>query len=352
MKILTLNTRKVEILVYALIWMLVFSVLLFSERDFNNLNRHRLLNEWIHLLGCLVVFIVNVYYLVPQLLFKKKYLAYFSAILTAILLVTGIGILMNVNGPHNEIIRQGFDHGPSINAHKPLFAVVVDNVILILLIVGAGTASKLVTKWLSEEKLRKDIEKEQLITSLALLRHQVSPHFFMNTLNNIHALIDINTEDAKDSIIRMSTLMRYLLYDSAQANIKLRKEIEFINSFVALMKLRFSDKVDITVVVPEQIPEVQIPPMLFISFLENAFKHGISYQAKSFVYFEIGLIGKTLRCVIRNSKHQQEASPYGEYSGIGLENIKKSLALLYEENYQLTITDGAHDFEVDLSIPI
>ena len=184
------------------------------------------------------------------------------------------------------------------------------------------------------------------------MKTQVSPHFFMNTLNNIHALIDINADQAKDAIVRLSTLMRYLLYDSARGTIALKKEIEFINSYVSLMRLRYSDKVDITVIVPEQTPDIQIPPMLFISFIENAFKHGISYQSKSFVHFEIKVHEKSLSCAIMNSKHAANTPQDGEYSGIGLENIKKSLKLLFDDNFTLNIADTQHSFEVDLTIPL
>src|SRR5665648_748151 len=99
---------------------------------------------------------------------------------------------------------------------KSIFMIFTDELIISLLVIGAGTAFKMVAQWLNEESRRKDLEKEQLKTELAFLRHQVSPHFFMNTLNNIHALIDINAEDAKNTIIELSTMMRYLLYDTAQ----------------------------------------------------------------------------------------------------------------------------------------
>jgi LytS/YehU family sensor histidine kinase len=236
--------------------------------------------------------------------------------------------------------------------HKPFLLEFIDNFLIGVLIVGVGTASKLVSKWLEEEKHRTDIEKEQLKTNLALLRHQVSPHFFMNTLNNIHALIDIDTEDAKDAIIRLSTLMRYLLYDSARQLIHLKKEIEFIKSFIILMQIRYSDKVLITLVVPEQIPEIQIPPMLFISILENAFKHGVSYQSPSFIYFEIRVLENSLICNVKNSKHKTITQHYDEYSGIGLQNIRKSLDLLYNNQYQLDVLDKENDFEVNLTIPL
>jgi LytS/YehU family sensor histidine kinase len=235
---------------------------------------------------------------------------------------------------------------------KSIFMVFTDNLIIAFLVVAAGTTIKLLSQWLNEEGRRKDVEKEQLKTELALLRHQVSPHFFMNTLNNIHALIDINTENAKDAVIRLSTLMRYLLYDTAQGQTSLKKEMEFIESYIALMQLRFSKKVKITLDIPQNLPEIQIPPMLFISFVENAFKHGVSYQTDSFVLFRLDITDNQLNCVIRNSKHKNKEKFDKSYSGIGLTNIKKSLELLFNKNYSLDISDTDKEFEVKLTIPV
>ncbi|MBL0175892.1 MAG: histidine kinase [Ignavibacteria bacterium] len=206
---------------------------------------------------------MNVYFLVPKYLFTKRYARY---------------VLLAAERRCSPSLRQhACTHHAAADAGlpggfcppcrrtspapppKPLPVRVADDLLLALLIVGAGTASRLAAQWLAEESLRKDLEKEQLKTSLALLRHQVSPHFLMNTLNNIHALIDINPEHAKDAIVRLSTLMRYLLYDSARSAIPLRKEIEFLRSFITLMQLRFADTVDITVDVPRTIPDIEIP---------------------------------------------------------------------------------------------
>jgi LytS/YehU family sensor histidine kinase len=235
---------------------------------------------------------------------------------------------------------------------QSLLGGILNNLITALLIIGSSTAIELEFKWRSEQKLRKDAEKEQLKTNLALLRHQVSPHFFMNTLNNIHTLVEMDSEKAQDAIERLSTLMRYLLYDSAQNTIELKKEIEFIHSFISLMQLRHSDELEIKILIPDLVPDIKIPPMLFISLLENAFKHGVSYPVKSYVYLEMQIHKNTLSCNIKNSKHKTATNQYDEYSGIGLENIKKSLKLLYEQDFSLNISDKEHEFEVNLIIPV
>jgi LytS/YehU family sensor histidine kinase len=285
---------------------------------------------------------------------KKKYLWYILSVTGLVLFMIALPLLLRPDiqpyaGSPDAALRT-----PGMNKpmQKPPLMIFADNFIICILLLGAGTALSMMKKWLSEEKLRKDVEKEQLKTNLALLRHQVSPHFFMNTLNNIHSLIEMDSAKAQDAIERLSTLMRYLLYDSARNTIELKKEIEFIHSFISLMQLRHSDEVDVKTVIPEQISDAQIPPMLFISLIENAFKHGVCYPLKSYIYFELRILETSLHCIVKNSKHKQTANQQGEYSGIGLSNIKESLRLLYEDNFRLNIVDTENEFEVTLSIPI
>ena len=133
------------------------------------------------------------------------------------------------------------------------------------------------------EKLQKELEKEKLNSELAFLKNQISPHFFFNTLNNIYSLISINAEDSQKAVLKLSKLMRYLLYESEHGNTKLSNEIDFMNNYIDLMKLRMSDKIKLSVSFPEKYDDINIPPLLFIPFIENAFKHGISYREKSFI---------------------------------------------------------------------
>ena len=125
-----------------------------------------------------------------------------------------------------------------------------------------------------------------------------------------------------------------------------------MESYIELMKLRYTKKITIKYLIPKKIPDVQIPPMLFISFLENAFKHGVSYQAKSFVIIKLEIIDGKLHCSIRNSKHATIDSQNKKYSGIGMSNVKKNLELLYHDSYTLDILDKTDEFEVKLILPL
>lgn len=369
----SLNLKSIETIVFMVIWLGVFSFPFFQYRVNNEVNWDKVNGEWIRMASFLVIFILNAYYLVPSILFKKKYLHYIGFTLLVILFVVGINFSLHYFlSPPQPLSMPPMDLGPGMPPmelgtkmpapmgyrpplmpqQKSIFMFIVDDLLVAILVVAAGTTVKMMSQWLNEEDRRKDMEKEQLKTELALLRHQVSPHFFMNTLNNIHALVDINTETAKDAIIRLSTLMRYLLYDTAHGQTSLRKEVEFIVSYITLMELRFSKKVTINIEVPKDIPDIQIPPMLFISFLENAFKHGVSYQVASFVDFKLRLTDRRLICNIKNSINKNKESFDKSYSGIGLTNIRKSLELLFVKDYTLDIKESDNEFDVHLSIPL
>ncbi|MCX6236821.1 MAG: histidine kinase [Bacteroidia bacterium] len=369
----TLNIRIIELIVFIVIWVAIFSVPFFSQRLNNAVNWAKVIGEWIRMFSYLIIFVVNILILVPKFLFQKKYSTYIGLALFVILFTIGMSISLGlILTPPQPMEMPPMDFGPGMPPmelgtgmpaplgyrpvtqpeQKSIFMILTDEMIISLLVVGAGTSFKMVSQWLNEESRRKDLEKEQLKTELAFLRHQVSPHFFMNTLNNIHALIDINAEDAKNTIIELSTMMRYLLYDTAQGQTTLKKEINFIESYIALMQLRFPKKVTVTLDVPKKIHDIQIPPMLFLSFLENAFKHGVSYQTESFVSFKLEQMDNQLNCNIKNSKHNNKENLDKSYSGIGLTNIKKSLKLLFGNDYLLNIYENDKEFEVQLTIPI
>ncbi len=369
----TLNIKSIELIIYIVSWMTIFSIPFFNHRLNNSVDWNRVFGEWIRIFSYLIIFSVNIYLLVPNLLFKKKYRSYIGITLIITLLMIGVSISMGLLvNPAQPMTMPPMDFGPgmppmelgsgmpapmgyrpvTLPEQKSIYMIITDELLISLLVVGAGTSIKMVSQWLNEENRRKDLEKEQLKTELAFLRHQVSPHFFMNTLNNIHALIDINKEDAKNTIIELSTMMRYLLYDTAQGNTTLKKEINFIESYIALMQLRFPKKVKVTLEVPQNIYDIQIPPMLFLSFLENAFKHGVSYQSESFVSFKLEQTHNRLNCTINNSKHKNQDNPDKSYSGIGLTNIKQSLKLLFGNDYLLNIQENEKEFEVQLTIPV
>ncbi len=193
------------------------------------------------------------------------------------------------------------------------------------------------------------LEKQNLEQNLKYLKYQVNPHFFMNTLNNIHALVDIDPERAKTSIVELSKMMRYILYEGNNKLIPLPREVQFLRNYVMLMRLRYPKKVDISMNAPATVPDKMLPPLLFIIFVENSFKHGISYRNTSFVHINIKVDGDFVEFSCRNSKNSQGDDEHG---GVGLANVKKRLELLFAENYTLDINDGETAYDVFLRIPL
>jgi len=200
------------------------------------------------------------------------------------------------------------------------------------------------------EKMQEEMEREKLNSELAFLKNQISPHFFFNTLNNIYSLISINAEDSQKAVLKLSKLMRYLLYESEQGYTKLSSEIDFMRNYLDLMKLRMSDKISLKVSFPEEYNDINIPPLLFIPFIENAFKHGISYREKSFVDISMLTAENSINFRCFNSNVTKTEKSADEHSGIGLENVKKRLNLLFPGRHDLKVNESDSTFEVLLNI--
>ncbi len=235
--------------------------------------------------------------------------------------------------------------------HPPMFIGqhdIVSTVILILMF-GMNLGFKLFFKTREDEKKLMALQKENLEQQLEYLKYQINPHFFMNTLNNIHALVDIDPEKAKETILELSKMMRFILYEGNKKGVSLSRELDFTNNYIMLMRLRYTDKVKIMVDIPTETPDKQVPPLMLVTFIENAFKHGISYQHDSFVDIKVGIEGTKLRFTCRNSKADK---PNEEKGGVGLANVKQRLHLLYDNNYTLNIQDEPDIYNVELIIPL
>jgi LytS/YehU family sensor histidine kinase len=225
------------------------------------------------------------------------------------------------------------------------------NIIFSVLVIGLNMAVKITLSWMQERKNVEELQKENLQTQLALLRHQINPHFFMNTLNNIHALIDYNTEIAKDSIVKLAKMMRIMLYESENENFTVQKEIDFLKDYIELMRLRVNPNVDIRADFPEKVAHLPIAPLLFLSFIENAFKHGIKATGKSYIFVELKIDGNSLIFSCRNSKAKSN-NPTETNGNIGLENSKRRLELLYGKLHQLKISETDEEFGVEIWVSV
>lgn len=221
-----------------------------------------------------------------------------------------------------------------------------------LMLMGLNLGVKLYFKTQEDREQRERLEKQDLERQLEYLRYQVNPHFFMNTLNNIHALVDINPERAKTTIVELSKMMRYILYEGDKKLIPVQREALFLNNYIELMRLRYSSRVSINLDMPEMMPDVMLPPLLLIIFVENAFKHGVSYAAPSFIDIKVEVTQDKLKFRCRNSRQEQKPDEKKKKGGVGLANARRRLDLLFPNRYNLEIKENDKEYDVQLEIPL
>ncbi len=369
-----------ELSIYFALWLFVFFVpvlglYLNANNDrFVTFDWSTVIAMWCGILPFFILFLLHNFLLAPRLLLSRKpvlYTASVAVVLFLFYLFQWHAHLAKKEPPPVSMERRypmplqeesgreaRFPEPPSRMYDKPaefrmhprfFGSVELVRLVMALLMLGFNVAVKLLFKSQRDEKMLRELERSNLQQELEYLKYQVIPHFLMNTLNNIHALVDIDAEKAKITILKLSKMMRYVLYEGSNRTVLLRREIEFLVNYIALMRLRYTDKVKIETDFPAEAPDVLIPPMLFISFVENAFKHGVSYQTASFVRMAVKIENRNLsfRCV--NSKCNKNIDPY---SGLGLENARKRLNLLYGNAYALRMEDGADMFDILLVIPL
>lgn len=337
-----------EGLLYFCVWTFVFLVPIFSGSIFRSdpFEWRNIQLAWSIILPYFVLFAIHNWWLAKRFLLTKRYLLYvLLTVLLVVIIFVAIALYhhafgLNINDPNVRMTSLVFSHLP-----LPL------NLLLGVFLCGLNSGIKMIYKSIRDDQALTDIKQDMMQTELDYLKYQINPHFFMNTLNNIHALIDIDSEAAKDTVIELSKMMRYVLYDSEQDAISLEKEIQFLQHYIHLMRLRYSDTVEIKVDVPNASPlGVKIPPLILIVFVENAFKHGVSYKNRSYIHISIELneAGDMVKCRVLNSRNP---SKWNSQGGIGLDNVRKRLDLLFPKRYQLDIENTPNQYSVELNIP-
>ena len=198
---------------------------------------------------------------------------------------------------------------------------------------GGSTALALARKWFTADQKLQESEAARAKAELYNLRSQINPHFLLNTLNNIYALTAIDQERAQDAIQQLSKMLRHMLYDNQESSVALSDELQFLENYISLMKIRLSANVDVTFAHNVEMPGVRIAPLIFISLIENAFKHGISPTEQSFVHIEINATDHDINCRIENSNHPKSNQDRSGH-GIGLNQVQRRLDLAYPNHYK------------------
>ncbi len=383
------NQSRQENIIYLVVWGILFAAPLLSLY-IRTVNDTSIMFDWSEVFIVwrkfavyLVLFLIHNFLLAPLLVHQHRRVLYFS-IVTAVMAafityqcVTRPDIrkdesmrhipppMEQPNQPPPSIDNQPpplFDNQrpPEFDNHHPhklhrempppvLWERDIMSIVVLILMFGANLGMKLYFRSRKDQKKLLELEKKSLEHQLEYLRYQINPHFFMNTLNNIHALVDIDPAKAQETILELSKMMRFVLYEGDKQGVSLTREFEFIRTYIKLMRLRYSDKVKITIDLPTEAPDKNIPPLMLISFVENAFKHGISYQHESFINIKVEVEQEHLHFLCSNSKADK---PNKEKGGVGLTNVKQRLNLLYDNRYTLNIQDTQNVYTVELILPL
>lgn len=209
---------------------------------------------------------------------------------------------------------------------------------------------RLAVNWYDNQKLQAEFIQQKQISELALLRSQVNPHFFFNTLNNIYSLVYQKSEDAPEAVMKLSSIMRYMLYDATTDKVLLEKEIEYLKSFIELEKLRLKNKDFVLLDIRGSAEGLVIAPMLLIPFVENAFKHASRAVAAPGIRVTLDILPEQIVFEVRNYIRKNQNAPRDQQGGIGLINIRRRLELLYPGRYNLDILSEEDLFTIQLTI--
>lgn len=279
----------------------------------------------------------NMLYLIPNYLTDKKYGIYAILVTLTVFTITPLQLFF--------LVLKSPEYRPYI----------VDNLvyyyILSFLFIGTTTITKIISDWLRHQRERKELETQTMQSELRFLKSQINPHFLFNTLNNLYALTLKKSDKAPEIVIKLSEMMRYMLYECNEKWVPLYKEVNYLKNYMDLERLRQGKNVKITFEVAGNIHQQRIAPLLFITFIENSFKHGLSNQIdEGFVNILMNVENEQLQLFIENSKPSVPAQFHKDSGGIGLVNVRRRLDLLYPKQYELNIDDNPKTYAVNLEI--
>jgi two-component system LytT family sensor kinase len=298
------------------------------------------------------IFYLNVYVWFPRFLAKNKFLPFTLLNIGSVVLLAFTIEQVQTALNHRHNMRQAFEAAQEANGPKKKDRVDYWSLLTALMIIGASTSVAAIQNVRRDKQTRQNLEQEKINSELSFLKAQINPHFFFNTLNNIYALTVIDVEAAQKALHKLSRLMRYVLYETQHGTVLLSQEIAFAQDYIELMQLRLTDKVTVRLEPPTPLHDVSIAPMLFLPFIENAFKHGVSAVQPSHIEIKIWQDGNKVLVDVRNTLFTEKRTVLDESNGIGLANTQRRLDLLYPGKYQLEVNENAMDKEFEVRLEL
>jgi sensor histidine kinase YesM len=294
---------------------------------------------WVELITVMPLFYVITLLLIPYVFKKKGIWVFFAS-----LILTNVAFFLLQLLFHHTFLEFEHEHGtaPEMLGAFPL-----------IMVTAIASTYGLLLEFLEQESRKEEQASEQMKAELSFLRSQISPHFIFNILNSIVYLIRTKaSEQAEDVTMRLSSLMRYMLYDSDQTLVPLSNELAYLTNYIDLQKMRFDGNVDFDFQVTGEASGHMIEPMLLIPFVENAVKHGVGLVDKPFINIMLASTELGLHFQVKNKKGKEEQVFKDPSSGIGLKNVRRRLELLYPKRHVLTIKEDEVNFSVDLHLTL
>jgi two-component system LytT family sensor kinase len=291
------------------------------------------------------IFYINYTLLIPLLL--KKYWFYILSLVGLILLMAAVKTIIAVL--YRDIILQHVNPRTGETIVTALNTFVIQSVFTSGFFIISGCLIKFTLDWFSNIRIQRSLETEKKDMELQFLKSQLNPHFLFNSLNNIYSLAYQKSDKTADAILKLSEILRYMIYESNDSWVALSTEIEYVNSYIELQKLRFKDGAAVEITVKGEIDDQQILPLVLISFVENAFKHGVANDPADPIRINIIANKKILHFSITNKKN---TSNKDEMGGVGLNNVERRLQLLYPDRYKLNIVNSATHYTSELMLDI
>ena len=347
MKLFDISNKRVQVLLHILVWSIIFALpyLIDSshahpqhqitsgqDAEFLKLNLYTLF-------FLAAAFYLNTYLLMPKLFYRKKYLPYALAVFMTFAVV----LLL-----HSFLFKFIVTTVPFVFMYSLRF-----NFPAFVLTMAVSVAFRMTVDKLRNDKLEMQKKQENLKTELSFLRSQISPHFIMNVLNNIVALNRLKSADLEPTLLKLSGLMQYMLYETDEEKVLLKTEAEYLQSYVELQQQRFGAKVKVELNISIADEWSEIEPMLLIPFVENAFKHGIGMIENPGILIDLSSDKQNeLSLSVQNKYNPVSTQIKDKSSGIGLTNVKRRLNILYGDNHHLTIKKEHERFEVLLTLKL
>lgn len=297
-----------------------------------------------NLLVKMVIFYACAFYLLPRFIGKKSWIGLAWRLL--LLLLVCFGAELGINRYFNQTGASPFSY---------FEGTIGINLLMYVFFTLSSFAYRFSKAWYKNERLKKLLVQEKLSTELNFLKSQINPHFLFNTLNNLFAIAerDKNKEVAQ-GIAELSTLMRYMLYDCQAERVPLEKEVAYLKSIIEIHQLRIAEEDEVLIAfnINGDYIGKKIAPLILVPFVENAFKHGINYKESSFIRIDFEVMAERLLFRVKNSNFEIQWQDHQEHSGIGLENVKRRLQLLYPGHHALDIREAEDIYEIRLEIDL